>query len=432
MKLKGAEGRLKGYQVVSNPKPGECALEDPAQLFGSLKLKPLFHDNRVRFSISFSCELWEDYEIYKFLGGGSGGQVYEARRVSTTNEEATRNRQIALKFVDPNDKELAVICETEDEAFEHRNLVRYRACIEKTNVLTPGKVHGLIIMDVGKNGALIDWCRRAFNFGLISQRYYFPEAVVRRVMLDLVAGLSHLVKKGVSHRDIKCDNVFIDAQGRFVLGDFGHARVITSSMRHGMSMEAADPIHIEVGTKGCNPPEMLCPELVKNRNAHSFVYDSEKADVFQLGTLLFTLLTGLSMWHIPSKEKFKGVILDSRLLKREHMDRDGQNTGNKTLWDRWDSYLDKCIDLTGDRNTLGPMRISNSCRQLLNRMLSYDPSLRPTFAELRDLKGDERLDWLSRHHGVCSLKELYDELYNRGHGAKATDEVTYFMTFLYL
>ncbi len=80
-------------------------------------------------------------------------------------------------------------------------------------------------MDVATNGTAIDWmCME----NQVHRRFYLPSRFCRRLMRDVVKGLSHMRRNGVFHRDLKSDNIFIDSHGRFVLGDLGHAKVLTS------------------------------------------------------------------------------------------------------------------------------------------------------------------------------------------------------------
>lgn len=86
----------------------------------------------------------------------------------------------------------------------------------------------------------------------------------------------------MAHGDIKPDNFVITSEGTLALIDFGHTDVITT---------ITSEYH---GTKDYNPPEM--------EEEHSM----ERADIFQLGVVLFILLF-LEVPFVNSGEK-KGPL----------------------------------------------------------------------------------------------------------------------------
>ncbi len=89
-------------------------------------------------------------------------------------------------------------------------------------------------------------------------------------LLDAV-GFAH--SKGVVHRDIKPDNVFVTHDGRVKLADFGIAHVGT-----GASLTQAGTV---MGTPGYMAPEQVTGQPVDSR-----------ADIFAIGVIGFEMLTG--------------------------------------------------------------------------------------------------------------------------------------------
>lgn len=99
-----------------------------------------------------------------------------------------------------------------------------------------------------------------------------PEALT--VALDVARALDHTHRHGVVHRDVKPENVWIDATGRAMLGDFGL----------GVLESCATTLPL-LGTVDYMSPEQAAGE------------DPRPADdVYALGALLFRMLTGRTVF----------------------------------------------------------------------------------------------------------------------------------------
>jgi len=75
--------------------------------------------------------------------------------------------------------------------------------------------------------------------------------------------------KGVFHRDINPDNIFLGLEGKIKLGDFGISRIFDSIKTHTTSI---------IGT-----PYYLSPDLLK------FKPYSLEADIWAIGCILYEL-----------------------------------------------------------------------------------------------------------------------------------------------
>lgn len=61
----------------------------------------------------------------------------------------------------------------------------------------------------------------------IGQRLSVPQ--VKRVLIDVAAGIAHCHQQSILHRDLKPSNCLITHEGRIALTDFGHARLVPRS-----------------------------------------------------------------------------------------------------------------------------------------------------------------------------------------------------------
>ncbi len=102
------------------------------------------------------------------------------------------------------------------------------------------------------------------------QRSPIPLAVIRRWILQALAGIERVHFEGIVHRDLKPGNLLFDAGGRLKIGDFGVAHVLDSSWTKTGTV---------IGTYGYLAPEQLRGERV-----------TTQADLYALGVVLYEML----------------------------------------------------------------------------------------------------------------------------------------------
>ena len=99
--------------------------------------------------------------------------------------------------------------------------------------------------------------------------------------IDILKALEACERKGIIHRDIKPDNIFVSPDGRYKLGDFGIAR----------SLEKTTTFMSKKGTYNYMAPE---------------VYKGEKygasCDIYSLGLVLYRLMNKGRLPFVPGTE----------------------------------------------------------------------------------------------------------------------------------
>jgi serine/threonine protein kinase len=134
--------------------------------------------------------------------------------------------------------------------------------------------HIYMLMDFLEGAALDEW--HDFDGPLAPRE---AVGIVHQVCL----GLAEAHAKGIVHRDVKPENIFVEKSGHIRILDFGLARSWDGSPVVGVNATQA---HMVVGT-----PHYSQPEQLKTREL------SPASDVYSLGLILYELLSGRSPFH---------------------------------------------------------------------------------------------------------------------------------------
>ena len=148
------------------------------------------------------------------------------------------------------------------------------------------------------------------------------EEILVRWFGQLASALDYIHKAGIVHRDIKLNNILLNANGGVVLSDFGVSRFCSGQLRRDLHLERtivsgdASTGALIMGTAG-----YMAPEVKRGEDA------TAASDAYSLGIVFFRLLTGVWFENRPNiwglLEPFDGRWrqLLSRLLAERPNDR---------------------------------------------------------------------------------------------------------------
>lgn len=206
--------------------------------------------------------LEDEYEIVAELGRGGSAIVYRAR-------DRALGRDVAIKVVRSRapgiDEEHVARLAREARTvaqLDHPRIVRVYA--------VKALVDGLAL--------IMQWIPGRTLKQRVLEEGPLAVADAAAVLRDVAAALAYAHERGVVHRDVKPENIFLDAHsGHAMLSDFGIA-LTGNDTRLTMTGTA-------IGT-----PTYMAPELIDGGHADA------RADVYSLGLVAWEILTGQQPW----------------------------------------------------------------------------------------------------------------------------------------
>ncbi|MEK5039595.1 Stk1 family PASTA domain-containing Ser/Thr kinase [Sporosarcina sp. FSL K6-3457] len=198
----------------------------------------------------------ERYEILKSIGDGGMSKVYLAH-------DMILNRDVAIKVLNydfANEEELK-------RRFQ-------REALSATSLTHP---HIVDIFDVGEEGELL-YLVMEYVEGQTLKKFIQTNGPLAPkqalpIMRQLVSAISNAHHNGIVHRDIKPQNILMDAEGNLKITDFGIAMAL-SATAHTKTNSVIGTVHY------------LSPEQARGGMA------TKKSDIYSLGIVFYELLTG--------------------------------------------------------------------------------------------------------------------------------------------
>lgn len=201
------------------------------------------------------------HRIVRLRGAGGQGVVFEAAERGT-------GRLVALKMLLPD--------ASSDDARRFEREIEVLASLDHPRVAA--------LLDTGRHAGRPWFTMRLVEGATITQHAagsLGPGAAVR-LILPACDAVAHAHARGVIHRDLKPDNVRMDAQGEPVVLDFGLAKQKSSA---DLTQSSAP-----LGTLTHAAPEMLGGDVRRV---------DVRADVYSLGVMLYTMVSGRLPLEVP-------------------------------------------------------------------------------------------------------------------------------------
>ncbi len=213
------------------------------------------------------------YEILAPLGTGGMGEVWKAK-------DTRLDRFVAIKVLPEH------LAENVDALARFEREAKAVAALNHPNILA--------LHDLGKQDGVVFAVMELLEGESLRERLGqgpLPPRKAIELAVQLAQGLAAAHEKGVIHRDLKPDNLWITKDGRLKILDFGLAKqmaILDSGSNSLVPTAAVAPVEIHhtkqgmvIGTAGYMSPEQVRGEAVDARS-----------DIFSFGAVLFEMLTG--------------------------------------------------------------------------------------------------------------------------------------------
>jgi tetratricopeptide (TPR) repeat protein/predicted Ser/Thr protein kinase len=279
--------------------------------------------------------LADRYGILELLGQGGMGAVYKAR-------DTELERFVALKLIRP------------DLASNPEILRRFKQELILAREVTHRNV--IRIFDLGQAKGFkfitMEYVEGRDLRAILREREKLPPEETVRIIAQVCRALEAAHAAGVVHRDLKPQNIMLDAKDRVYVMDFGIAHSLETP---GMTQTGA-----LMGT-----PEYMSPEQAKG------IKVDPRSDLFSLGIIFYELLTSIS--------PFKADTALATLLKRTQERPQPPAEIDPTIPKAISDVVMKCLEIDRDQRFSNAREILEDLgEEMPTSVRTVAPTLPPT------------------------------------------------------
>ncbi|XP_019853705.1 PREDICTED: MAP/microtubule affinity-regulating kinase 3-like isoform X1 [Amphimedon queenslandica] len=234
-----------------------------------------------------------NYRLLKTIGKGNFAKVKLARHMPTGIE-------VAIKIIDKTQLNPGSLQKLFREVrimkdLNHPNIVKLFEVIETKTTL-------YLVMEYASGGEVFDYL---VAHGRMKER----EARVK--FRQIVSAVHYCHQKHVIHRDLKAENLLLDGSMNIKIADFGFSNEFTP----GNKLDTF-----------CGSPPYAAPELFQGKK-----YDGPEVDVWSLGVILYTLVSGSLPFDGNNLKELRERVLRGKYRIPFYMSTDCENLLKKFL-----------------------------------------------------------------------------------------------------
>ncbi|XP_025198852.1 serine/threonine-protein kinase MARK2-like isoform X6 [Melanaphis sacchari] len=233
------------------------------------------------------------YKLLKTIGKGNFAKVKLAKHVPT-------GKEVAIKIIDKTQllpgslqklfREVRIM-----KMLDHPNIVKLLQVIETEKTL-------YLVMEYASGGEVFDYL-------VLHGRMREKEA--RAKFRQIVSAVQYCHQKRIIHRDLKAENLLLDSEMNIKIADFGFSNEFTPGGKL---------------YTFCGSPPYAAPELFQGKR-----YDGPEVDVWSLGVILYTLVSGSLPFDGSTLRELRERVLRGKYRIPFYMSTDCENLLKKFL-----------------------------------------------------------------------------------------------------
>ncbi|XP_047037666.1 MAP/microtubule affinity-regulating kinase 3-like isoform X4 [Helicoverpa zea] len=233
------------------------------------------------------------YKLLKTIGKGNFAKVKLAKHVPT-------GKEVAIKIIDKTQLNPGSLQKLFREVrimkmLDHPNIVKLFQVIETEKTL-------YLVMEYASGGEVFDYL-------VLHGRMKEKEA--RAKFRQIVSAVQYCHQKRIIHRDLKAENLLLDGEMNIKIADFGFSNEFTP----GAKLDTF-----------CGSPPYAAPELFQGKK-----YDGPEVDVWSLGVILYTLVSGSLPFDGSTLRELRERVLRGKYRIPFYMSTDCENLLKKFL-----------------------------------------------------------------------------------------------------
>ncbi|XP_059574418.1 serine/threonine-protein kinase MARK2 isoform X3 [Alligator mississippiensis] len=234
-----------------------------------------------------------NYRLLKTIGKGNFAKVKLARHVLT-------GKEVAVKIIDKTQLNSSSLQKLFREVrimkvLNHPNIVKLFEVIETEKTL-------YLVMEYASGGEVFDY---------LVAHGRMKEKEARAKFRQIVSAVQYCHQKFIVHRDLKAENLLLDADMNIKIADFGFSNEFTL----GSKLDTF-----------CGSPPYAAPELFQGKK-----YDGPEVDVWSLGVILYTLVSGSLPFDGQNLKELRERVLRGKYRIPFYMSTDCENLLKKFL-----------------------------------------------------------------------------------------------------